>query len=161
PFDSPGQLGAVKLCVAIAVAYFIAARLSLGLRANPEGLAIFWPAGGIAVGAMVALGPRARWPALAGIVLATLASNLMIGRNVWLAAAFGFVNAGHALCTTWLIGYWFGSAIKLDDVRQVLGFLVASAIGAVFAACAAAIAVRTFQTAAPTLNAWRVWFAAC
>ena len=69
PFDSSGHswLGAIALAVAIGIAYFLAARLGLALRAK-EGVAIFWPAAGIAVGALVALGPRVRLPVAAGVV---------------------------------------------------------------------------------------------
>ena len=53
----------------------------------------------------------------------------MIGRNAWLAIAFGTINAGQPLLTAWLLERWFGSRFKLEDVQRVLGFLVASAIG--------------------------------
>ena len=53
--------GVVKLAVVTGVAYFLAGRLGLALRAEP-GVAIFWPAAGIAVGALIALGPGARLP---------------------------------------------------------------------------------------------------
>ena len=161
-FDSAGHpwLGAIGLAVAIGIAYFLAARLGLALRAK-EGVAIFWPAAGIAVGALVALGPSVRLPVAAGVVVATAASNLMIARNPWLAVAFGFINAGQALLTAWLIERWFGSAFKLDDVPQVLGFLVASAVGAAAAAVGAAVAVGLVQPTASAPTVWRLWFASC
>jgi len=84
----------------------------------------------------------------------------MFGRNIWLATAFGFVNAGEALLTAWLIGHWFGSAFKLDDVRQVLGFMVASAVGAAIGAIGGAAAVSLVGPTASPLNVWLVWFAA-
>ena len=98
---------------------------------------VFWPAAGISVGALIVWGPRARLPVAAGVVVATAVSNLLIGRNVWLAVAFGVVNAGQALLTTRLIERWFGRSFKLGDVPQVLGFLVASAIGSAVAATGA------------------------
>lgn len=162
PFGSHGHpwLGAIGLAVAIGIAYFLAARLGLALRAK-EGVAIFWPAAGIAVGVLVTLGSSARLPVAAGVVVATAASNLMIARNPWLAVAFGFINAGQAVLTAWLIERWFGSAFKLDDVPQVLGFLVASAVGAAAAAVGAAVAVGLVQPTASALTVWRLWFASC
>jgi hypothetical protein len=50
--------GAVRLTVAIGIAYFLAARLGLALLAQ-VGVAIFWPAAGIATGVLIALGPKA------------------------------------------------------------------------------------------------------
>src|SRR5262249_14302855 len=43
---------------------------------------------------------------------------------------FVFLNSGEALLTAWLIERWFGREFKLENVSQVLGFLVASAITA-------------------------------
>ena len=49
----------IGLAILIGVAYFLAARLSLLLLTKPDGVAVFWPASGVAAGALVALGPRA------------------------------------------------------------------------------------------------------
>ena len=102
PFDSANHswLGVTALAAAIGIAYFMAARLGLALRSQ-LGVAFFWPAVGIAVGALIALGPGARFPLAAGVVVATAVANLMIGRNAWLAIVFGLVNAGQTLLTAW------------------------------------------------------------
>ena len=157
---SQSWLGVVKLGVATVVAYFLAARLGLALRAEP-GVAVFWPAAGIAVGALIALGPGARLPVAAAVVIATTTCNLMTGRNAWLAIAFGSINAGQALLTSWLLERWFGSWFKLEGVQRVLGFLVSSAIGSAIAAVGAAIAIYLFNPTASPLHVWRLWFAAC
>ena len=161
PIERLGGPGPVGLGVVIGIAYFIAARLGLMLTASPHGLAIFWPAAGIAAGALITFGANVRVPVSVGVILATALSNLMIGRNIWLAAAFGFVNAGQALLTAWLIARWFGSAFKLDDVRQVLAFLLASAIGAAMAAVGAAGIISLGQPAGLRMDLWRLWFASC
>jgi hypothetical protein len=84
-FDSPSHswLGAIALAAAVGLAYFMAARLGLALRAR-EGVAIFWPAAGIAVGVLIALGPSVRLPVAAAVAIATTLSNLMIARYAWL-----------------------------------------------------------------------------
>jgi PAS domain S-box-containing protein len=163
PFEVPRQrwLAAVGLGLALGIAYFAAAHFGLALRTKPEGIAIFWPAAGIAVGALIALGPTARLPITVGVICATALSNALIGRNVWVAIIFGFVNAGQTLLTAWLIEQNFGRFFKLEDVPHVLGFLVASAIGAALAAIGAAAAVSLVAPAASPLNVWRLWFAAC
>jgi PAS domain S-box-containing protein len=158
-FLRPGQLDTVKLGIAIGIVYFLAARLGLALRA--EGVAVFWPAAGVAVGALCAFGASARLPVSAGVIGATAIANVMIGRNIWLSTTIGIVNAGESLLTAWLIGRWFGSAFKLDDVRQVLGFLAASAIGAGGAAVGGAAAISLFLSMSSPLDVWRVWFGAC
>jgi PAS domain S-box-containing protein len=163
PFEVPRQrwLAAVGLGLAFGIAYFAAAHFGLALRTKPEGIAIFWPAAGIAIGALIALGPTTRLPIAVGVVCATALSNALVGRNIWVAVIFGLVNAAQTLLTAWLIERNFGRLFKLEDVPHVLGFLVASAIGAALAAVGAATAVSLVAPATSPLNVWRLWFAAC
>jgi PAS domain S-box-containing protein len=154
-------LGSVGLAVAIAIAYLMAARLGLTLRTKPEGVAFFWPAAGIAVGALIVLGPSARLPGVVAVAIASAASNLLIGRNIWLVFTFALVNAIQALLTPWLIERWFGRAIKLEDVSQVLGFLTGSAIGAAVVAVGAASAVGLVEPTVSTLDVLRLLFVGC
>jgi len=157
---SRSRTGAIVLGLAIGGAYFMAARLGLVFLAKP-GLAVFWPAAGIAVGALIALGPNARLPVTVAVVVATFLANVTIGRSGWLAIVFGVVNAGQTLLTAWLVERWFGRPFKLEDVFQVLGLLAASACGAAIAAAGAAIAVSLGQAKAPSIDVWRLWFASC
>jgi PAS domain S-box-containing protein len=162
PFDGLYQLhlGRVGLAVAIGVAYFMAARLGLTLRAS-TGTSVFWPAAGISVAALIVCGPSARFSVAAAVVIATVASNLMIGRSTGLAVAFAVVNASQALLTTGLIERWFGRLFKLGEVSHVLGFLLASAIGSAVAATGAAIVVALLDATVLPLTFWRVWFGSC
>ena len=101
-------------------------------------------------------------PVAAAVAVATIASKLMITGNLWLGIMFGLVCAGQTLLTAWLIEHWFGRAFKLEDVPQVLGFLVASAVGAAMAAVGVVAAVSlVVQLTAPPLDVWRHWFASC
>jgi hypothetical protein len=70
--------GAVRLAVAIGVSYFLASRLGMFFRAEPEGLAVFSPAAGIATGALIAFGAAARLPAASAVVCATIACSLIV-----------------------------------------------------------------------------------
>jgi PAS domain S-box-containing protein len=162
PFDNLSHSWrAVGIAVAIGVAYFVAARFGLVFRAKPGGVAVFWPAAGIAIGALIALGPNARLPVAVGVVVATVTSKLLITGNFWLGITFGLVCAGQTLLTAWLIECWFGRAFKLEDVPQVLGFLLASAAGAAVAAFGAVAAISFVHSTASPLEVWRPWFAAC
>ena len=51
----PSWVGSMELAIAVAITYFLAARLSLALL-EPDGVAVFWPAAGIATGVMIAHG---------------------------------------------------------------------------------------------------------
>jgi PAS domain S-box-containing protein len=167
PADDPNRarFGALRIALGVGVAYFLASRLGMVLH-EPEGLAVFSPAAGIATGAIIALGSAARLPVAAAVVAATIACSLiacslMMGTSLWLAIPLSLANAGQPLITAWLIERWFGGEFKLEDVRQVLLFLAASAIGAAVAAVAATLTVNFFKPTAFPFDVWRLWFASC
>src|SRR5882672_11954163 len=96
-------VGPIGLAVAVGIAYFLAARLSLALLTKPDGVAVFWPAAGVAAGVLIALGPSARLPVAAGAIAATIVANLLGDRNVWSAVVFALCNAGEAVLTAGMI----------------------------------------------------------
>ena len=55
---SPSWAGSIELAIAVAITYFLAARLSLALLTEPDGVAVFWPAAGIASGINDRVWPR-------------------------------------------------------------------------------------------------------
>src|SRR5262245_6839701 len=59
------------LAITLAVAYLLAARLSLALLTKPDGVAVFWPPAGIAAGTLIAMGPRLRVPVGIGVAVAS------------------------------------------------------------------------------------------
>src|SRR5262245_34189397 len=82
--------GSIGLAVAVCVAYFLAARLSLFLQTQPDGVAVFWPAAGVSSGILIALGRDVRWPVAVvwwsvaiGVIAATIAANLSDDRTIW------------------------------------------------------------------------------
>jgi len=105
---SPSWVGSIGLTIAVAVTYFLAARLRLALLTEPDGVAVFWPAAGIAAGLLIALGRGAQLPVALGVMAATVAANLMGDRNFGAAIFFALCNAGEATIIAWLIEYHFG-----------------------------------------------------
>src|ERR1700724_4730260 len=87
------------LAVLLGVAYFMAARLSLALLTKPDGVAVFWPAAGVAAGILIALGPGARWAVAPGAIVATIVATLLGDRTLWGSIAMALCNAGEALLT--------------------------------------------------------------
>src|ERR1700730_18123379 len=111
-------VSSIGLAVAVGVAYFCAARLSLALLTRPDGVAVFWPAAGVAAGLLIALGPRARWPVVIGAMAATIGANLLGDRSVGSAVVFAVCNAGEALIIAALIDRYFGSPFSLDRLSH-------------------------------------------
>src|SRR5262245_38841476 len=65
-------VGSIGIAVAVGVAYFLAARLSLFLLTKPDGVAVFWPAAGVSSGVLIAMGREVRWPVAVGTMAATI-----------------------------------------------------------------------------------------
>jgi signal transduction histidine kinase len=153
-------VGSIGLAVAVGSVYFLAARLSLALLTKPEGVAVFWPAAGVSAGALIALGPRARWPVVLGTMAATIAANLSGDRDLWSAVLFGLCNAAEAVLTAWFIEHYLGSDFRLSKLRNVLGFAAAAILGAAVSGIGGAITFKLFHsTTTPMLTTWQHWFA--
>src|SRR5216683_6896368 len=114
------------LAVVVGSIYILSAKLSLSLL-TPDGVAVFWPAAGVAAGVLIAFGPPARWAVVAGTMVATIVANLLGDRNLWSSIVFALCNAGEAVLAAYLIERYFGSPFSLDRLRHVLG-LVGAAI---------------------------------
>src|ERR1700722_3720591 len=148
------------LAVLLGVAYFMAARLSLLLLTKPDGVAVFWPAAGVAAGVLIALGPGARLPVAAGAMAATIAANLLGDRNLWSAVIFGLCNAGEALFIAALIPRQFGDSFHLERLRNVLGLVGAAIVGTAVSGVGGTLTYVLFHTSpAPILTIWQHWFA--
>lgn len=150
----------IALGAALTCAYYLAAQLGVALMSETEHVAVLWPASGVAVGVLMALGRRARAPVTAGVLVATVAVNLEAGRAVWAAFAFGLCNAGEALLAAWLVKRWCGRQFKFDDWRGLCGFLAAAVLAPVAAAFVAAVVMQQLYAVGPLLHIWRVWAAA-
>ena len=155
-----GWPGACVLALAVGSAYFLSARLSLALLTKPDGVAVFWPASGVAAGVLIALGPAARWPVTAGAMVATIVANLLGDRTLPSSLAFALCNAGEALLAAGLVEYYCGSSFSLGRLRHVLGLLAAAAVAATFSGIGGTIGYIYFQNSTgPALTTWEHWFA--
>ena len=152
-------LRAIGLAIAVGIAYFLAARLSLVLLTKPDGVAVFWPAAGVAAGVLIALGPGARLPVAAGAIAATILANLLGDRNIWSAIVFALCNAGEAVLVAGIIDFNFGSSFTLGRLRHVLGLLAAAIVGTTVSGVGGTIGYEFFHNSTtPILTIWHHWF---
>src|SRR5882724_10754988 len=153
-------ISAIGLAIAVGIAYFLAARLSLSLLTKPDGVAVFWPASGVAAGALIALGPRTKWPVAIGAAAATIVANLLSDRTLAGAVTFALCNAGEALLAAGIIERQFGSGFALDRLRQVLGLLAAAVFASAISGLVGTLGFKLFHSStAPSLTIWQHWFA--
>jgi PAS domain S-box-containing protein len=152
-------VGLIGLGLAVGVAYFLAAKLSLALLA-PDGVALFWPAAGVSAGVLIALGRDVQAPVVIGAVVAAIAANLTGDRNVWSAFSFALSSAGEALLAAWLIERYLGVDISLGRLRDLLGFLAVAVAAAAAAGVGGMVCHKLFHSlAGPAWTTWLHWFA--
>jgi PAS domain S-box-containing protein len=155
-----GLVGSIGPAVTVGVAYFLAARLSLALLTKPDGVAVFWPASGVAAGVLIALGPSARVPVAIGAMVATIVANLLGDRTYLSSLVFAVCNAAEALIAAWLIERHFGSRFALDRLSNVLGLLVAAIVATAISGIGGTAGFKYLQSStAPILTTWQHWFA--
>jgi signal transduction histidine kinase len=152
--------GGLGLAVAVGIVYFTAARLSLALLTKPEGVAVFWPAAGVSAGALIALGPAARWPVIFGTMAATIVANLLGDRNVSSAFLFALCNAGEAVVAAFLIEHYFGPDFRLSKLRNVGGLVAAAIIATAVSGVGGALTFKLLHSTSTALvTIWQHWFA--
>jgi len=152
-------VGGIGLAAAVGLAYFLAAALSVRLVLKPEGVAVFWPAAGLSSGLLIVL-RRARWPVLAGVIGATVATHIIIKDPLWAGIALGLCNGAEALITAGLIQYYFGPGFNLARPRNVFSLLAAAVLGTSVSGIGGAVTYRVLHgPSAPMLETWQHWFA--
>lgn len=167
PRSSPAELGGrwagdVALAAAVGAAFFLVAKItSWGTAFQPDKVSLFWPPTGVSCGLLIVLGPRRRWPAVAGIVAASAVINHQAWDNPWITPAVAICNAVEALIVAGLFTRYFGGAdFPLDRARNIFGLLGAAAVGA-FASSLIATAVLRLSLGPSILVVFTLlhWFA--
>jgi signal transduction histidine kinase len=121
-------LRSIGIAAAVGVAYFLAAELSNSFLITPETV-IFWPAAGISSGLLISLWSIARWPVLAGVIVATAAANLLRHFGVATTAVWVIGNTAEPLIIAALVQHYFGAHFKIDRLYCVLGLFAAAVAG--------------------------------
>ena len=157
--------GRIALAGAVGLAYFVVAEIAaLGLVLQPGSISVFWPSAGVSSAALIVLGPRGRWPAVAGIAVAEICAGITAPQAVWhipwVIAAITLCDTVEPLIVAGLIARYFGSDFALDRLRNVVGLLVATVIGAVPSSFGAAVTLRlALGPPVSLLTTAEFWFA--
>ena len=149
--------GTYALAIAfVAGVYFGGAKLGLSLAVAHGVITPVWPPTGIAIAALLLLGPR-MWPAVA---IGAFAGNATSGVSLGVAAAIAVGNTLEALVAVYLLRR-VSFRLSFERVRDVLNFAV---LGALASAAVAAtngvtvLAIADSPAASPYGSRWLLWW---
>lgn len=111
-----------------ALAYFLAYELASLFPDSAGVLVAIWPAGGIALAALL-LNPRALWPALLCVIFATgVLAHLVSGRTFITGMGYMTANTLETGLSAWLITRLCGDRITFTRVNEIVALLLAATI---------------------------------
>src|SRR5258708_18073913 len=142
--------------VAVALAYWFAARVSLELALVHGQVTPIWPPTGIALVAILIFGRRI-WPA---VFFAALAVNLPIGPSPLGATAIATGNTLAPLFAAAFLGLT-GFRIELDRLRDAASIIVLGALVAMTISATVGTSVLVLSGVVPVdgaLPTWAVWW---
>jgi PAS domain S-box-containing protein len=152
-----GAARGVLIVVATAAVYLVAAKLGLSLAFQVEQVTMVWPPTGIALAAVVLLGPRWTWP---GIACGAFLANVTAREPVGTALTIALGNTLEAVVGAGLLAR-AGFRPTLRRLRDVLalaglaaagGTLISATIG-VLGLCAGGV-----QPWSAALHLWQTWW---
>lgn len=114
--------------IAVAIAYFIIAHLSLLIVFKPEGIAAIWPPSGIFLSAVL-LSHRNLRPYLIGTLFITdLIAELISGNSLPISIIYSFSLSMDAAFSAWILNRFLGQTISFNKVKEVAAFIFFSVL---------------------------------
>lgn len=126
--------------LAIAVAYWAAAALSLILTERADGIATMWPSSGILFAGLAVLPRRAAWRVVPLCALASLIANLSAGNSAGLSLTYTAANMIEGLVAAGLLRRWCGRRPSFISLRDVSRFCAAAGVASGVSAMIATLA---------------------
>jgi PAS domain S-box-containing protein len=144
----------------VAMVYFAAARLSLSLVFQPEGIAAVWPPEGIFLSAILLTRRGLRLYLVIALCVADFVAERQAGTPLFVSALYALTLTGDAVLSSWLLLHFVGERITFTRVREVFGLLALSVIlSNGLLSMAAAAASRLLPGTSSFWNAWKWWAA--
>ena len=129
---------------------------------DPEQVAVFWPAAGILVAALL-LSRKERWWALlaASLVGQVIGDMVWVGRrDVPLSLLFGLANTSEAFLAAFLLRRFVADRLTFTSFREVLGLAVLGAtISPMLGASIGAMGLLKIASSGSYWLNWQLWWA--
>ncbi len=118
----------LPLALAVAIAYYLAARLGFVLRLPPATTSVLWPPNALLTAVLLLTAPQRWWVVLAAAFPAHLLIEAQAGFPASLVLALFVTNCSEALLAATLARRWSDDAARFDSARRVTSFLAAAVV---------------------------------
>jgi PAS domain S-box-containing protein len=151
----PARLRTLLTLAAVALAYFVAGKIGLALALVNQSASAVWPASGIAVAAVLLLGPRA----LIAVAIGAFLVNYTTSGHLLAATVIAGGNTLECIAATALTGL-AGRRATFDRASDVLRFSVSAMIASTIAASIGTVTlvVLGLASSATTSMIWLTWW---
>lgn len=109
-----------------AFGYYLLAGLSLYATRGADNIAAIWPPSGYFLALLLLMPRRAWWAGFVGMVMASLAANMLAGSSLWMSAAFSFANGCEAAIALWVLRRREAGELSFMVPRSVGNFCIAA-----------------------------------
>ena len=135
----------------------LAGKIGLTLALLNSSATAVWPPTGIALAAVLILGPRRAWP---GIFVGAFVLNQITAGSSWTSLAIACGNTAEALVGGYLVDRFAGGSTGLSRIRNLVTFVVAGFLSTTVAATVGvtALYLAGYATAAAYLSIWTTWW---
>jgi len=141
----------------VAIIYIVAALGGLRLDTVSGFASLVWPPTGIALAALLLVGPRL-WP---GVFVGALVANILTGAPVLVAAGIATGNTLEAVVGVYALRRVHGFRLALDSLRDVIAFIVfAATLSTMISATigVTSLYIGGLVTPQKLAETWRTWW---
>ncbi|MFA5945125.1 MAG: PAS domain S-box protein [Candidatus Thermoplasmatota archaeon] len=153
PFNPRRRAEWAAAWIFLAVVYFLAARLGLSITFVNASASPVWPPTGVAIAAILLLGPRA-WP---GILVGAYSANALTTGWGWPSLAIATGNTLEALAGGLLVQRFAAGTSFLGSPRGVATFTVLAAFAATLVSATVGVTTLVLSGNAPAAAASSIW----
>jgi two-component system, cell cycle sensor histidine kinase and response regulator CckA len=151
----PSWVRAIVFCAA----YFALGNFGCLLSSDQFPFVTFWMPSGLFVAALL-LSPTRAWPLLVAAAFpANIAFDLLHGRPLLMSVLFCSGNCLEAVVGAWLVRRFVAYCPTFNTARQVMGFVVLSAVVSSTVSATVGASVVTWLSAGESFaQTWRLWW---
>ncbi|HEY8252285.1 MAG TPA: MASE1 domain-containing protein [Burkholderiales bacterium] len=110
--------GAALPALAVALGYYLAARVGLAFTLQPDPISTLWPPNALLMAALLLSAPRSWWVLLAAALPAHLLAELQSGVPLAMVLGWFASNCSEALIGAALVRWCIAAPVRLDSLRN-------------------------------------------